>query len=414
MFNPATSPISEWIFLACIIIVPLTLFLTCKCHSTLWPKTKEYLEAHHGIGDLHAMWGIVLNDIGLAELTSHNKTLFKIGLYVLLTMSMVEFIIGLFTMFMGFWLVRLSVFALGMFLVFVSWAGVQGGRHARPSAHLIHFVYGNMTVSTFSWLYGMGAFLYPEIMREYVLTFGDTLFPDDIDQRIHILGVLLLVLFAIQMFGMGAGMIILSPRVVAHANLILVNILGFILSIIGSATLGPEANLFQFWYYVVLAVVPGVLIGLHSFWGTYAVRYKSIFALNIYKNMSFFCLAVLGLDAFCCFSLAGSDFNYISESASEKDIHLLTLSIYKASDKCPSYRVSCRVAVSRKKIFLGGGDAVVVGGGGSCNGGSCDGGSCDGGSCDGGRSSSCWLLLLMWWLTLVFPPPLFLLHIDCS
>jgi len=346
VFNSATSPIGEWIFVGILFIVPIIVLTTCKCHATLWPNTKKYFESHHGFGDLHAMWGIVLNDIGMAQLSTHSKQLYTIAVYIVLCMSTIEFMYGVFAMFMGFFLVRLSTFALGLFIVTVSWAGVQGARHGRPSARLIHYVYGNMAVSTFTWLYGMGAFLYPEIMREYVLTFGDSLFPDDIDQRIGVLGFLLMSLFCIQIVGMAGGMIILSPRVVAHANLILVNILSFILCIIGASTLGPTALKFDFWYYGGLAILPGPLCGLHSLWGTYAVRYKSIFALNVYKYMSFVCLCVLGLFAFTCFTLATTDFNYLTETATDSEINQLMLNIYKAEDKCPSFRLDCRTAVS--------------------------------------------------------------------
>jgi len=359
ILSPATSPVLEWILMVALIVVPLFFFLLFKCHPRLWKNTKLCLEAHHGIGDLHAMWGIVLNDIGLAELAPHPKCLFTFATYVMLLMCWIEFSIGMFTVFMGFWLVRLSVLALGMYLVMVAWAGLQSARYGRPSAKLIHFVYGNMAVSTFSWLFGMGAFLYPEIMRQYVLTFGDTLFPDDVDERIVILGRLLLTLFTVQIIGMCSGMIILSPRVVAHANLILVNILLFILSIIGAATLGPDAQEFGT-PYVILAVVPGVLVPLHTLWGTYSVRYKSVFALNIYKWLSFLCLAVLGLIGLASFSYANSQHDYIMNTATEIEINELVLAVYKAADKCPSYRLTCRNAVSIKRslsfcYFVGGG-----------------------------------------------------------
>lgn len=193
-------------------------FLVIKCHPTCWKSTKAKLETYHGIGDLHAMWGIVLNDIGLAELTSHSKFWVEKATYALMIAGTLEFCFSMFIIFIGFWLVRFSVLGLGLYLAIQSWAGLQGARYGRPSAKLIHFVYGNMAVSTFAWLYGMGAFLYPEIMREYVLTFGDTLFPDDIDLRIQVLGSMLLVLFTIQIIGMTAGMILLSPRVVAHGK----------------------------------------------------------------------------------------------------------------------------------------------------------------------------------------------------
>jgi hypothetical protein len=161
VFNSATSPIGEWIFLGILFVVPIIVLATCKCHATLWPNTKKYFESHHGFGDLHAMWGIVLNDIGMAQLSTHSKQLYTIAVYIVLCMSTIEFMYGVFAMFMGFFLVRLSTFALGLFIVTVSWAGVQGARHGRPSARLIHYVYGNMAVSSFTWLYGMGAFFVP-------------------------------------------------------------------------------------------------------------------------------------------------------------------------------------------------------------------------------------------------------------
>jgi hypothetical protein len=128
----------------------------------------------------------------------------------------------------------------------------------------------------------------------------------------------------------------------------LVNILSFILCVIGASTLGPTALKFDFWYYGGLAILPGPLCGLHSLWGTYAVRYKSIFALNVYKYMSFVCLCVLGLFAFSCFTLATTDFNYLTERATDSEINQLMLNIYKAEDKCPSFRLDCRTALAWK------------------------------------------------------------------
>ena len=104
------------------------------------------------------MWGIVLNDIGLAELSPLNKTMVQSAVYVVLLMGTIEFCMALFVVFIGFWLVRFSVIVLGAFLLHVAWAGVQGGRHGRPSARLIHYVYGNMAVACGTWLYGMAAF----------------------------------------------------------------------------------------------------------------------------------------------------------------------------------------------------------------------------------------------------------------
>ena len=184
-----------------------------------------------------------------------------------------------------------------------------------------------------------------EIMRDYVLTFGDTLFPDDIDIRIQVVGYMLLVLFTIQIIGMSAGMILLSPRVVAHANLIIVNIFLFILAIIGASTLGPRADKFN-WLYVVVAVVPGPMVALHTMWGTYAVRYKSVFALKIYKWMSFVNLVALGTIAFVSFTYANMQHEHIQNIATEEEINAMVLSVYKASDKCPSYRLTCRNALA--------------------------------------------------------------------
>ena len=262
-FNSSTSPVMEFVLMGCLFFIPLFTFLLCKCHKTLYSNTKNYLEHHHGLGDLSAMWGIVINDIGLAELTPHPKALYEIATYTILLTSTAEFCMGMFCIFMGFWLVRLSVFAGGFYIVTVSHAGIQGARHGRPSAKLIHYVYGNMAVSTFSWLFGMGAFYYPEIMRSYALTFGDSLFPDDIDQRIQILGTLLMFTFAMQLLGMIAGMVILSPRVVAHANLILVNILLFILSILGASTLGRQARKWN-WLYQFVAIAPGIMVSKYK------------------------------------------------------------------------------------------------------------------------------------------------------
>ena len=56
------------VFWCVIITIPVVIFITCRCHPTLWPRTKHFLEVHHGFGDLRAMWGIVLDDIGLAKL----------------------------------------------------------------------------------------------------------------------------------------------------------------------------------------------------------------------------------------------------------------------------------------------------------------------------------------------------------
>ena len=54
-FNVATDPIIEWIFLACCIVIPLTIFCLCKCHPSYWKSFTRYIYHHHGIGDLHAM-----------------------------------------------------------------------------------------------------------------------------------------------------------------------------------------------------------------------------------------------------------------------------------------------------------------------------------------------------------------------
>ena len=88
-------------------------------------------------------------------------------------------------------------------------------------------------------------------MREYVLTFGDSLFADDVDDRIQMFGRLLIALFTVQFFGMAAGMVLLTSRVVAHANLILVNIGSFVLSMVGAARLGPQAMKFDAWWWYV-------------------------------------------------------------------------------------------------------------------------------------------------------------------
>lgn len=358
-FNAATDPIVEWIFLACCIVIPLTVFCCCKCHPSLWSNFNHYLDKHHGIGDLHAMWGIVLNDIGLARLSSHPRTLQVIAINVCLLMSTLEFFLAVFTLMAGVWLVRLTVFMLGAYLLHISWAGIQGARGGRPSAHLIWFVYGNMAISTFFWLFGMGAFLYPEIMREFTLTFGDSLLPDDIDQRIAVLGCLLLTTFAVQCLGMIFGMVMLGHRVVAHANLILVNVLLFVLAVYGASYFGGQA-LKLGWLYAVLTITPGVMVPLHTMWGTYSVRYKSVFALNVYKWMSFINLGVLGVIAVISFGYANSEYVRLSglavdgsasseamaNAASDADIEALVLKIYKAMDKCPPFRGTCRNAIA--------------------------------------------------------------------
>ncbi len=194
------------------------------------------------------------------------------------------------------------------------------------------------------------AFLYPEVMREYTLTFGDTLFPDDIDARIQTLGALLLAMFAMQILGMVCGMVVLSPRVVAHANLILVNVLLFVLAVTGASVFGPQAVKYGP-FYALLAIVPGPMIALHTMWGTYSVRYKSVFALKMYKWMSFFCLAVLGTICFSAYTYANTEFQYLSgenadSRASDADIEALVVQVYKAADKCPPFRLTCRNAIA--------------------------------------------------------------------
>ena len=101
-------------------------FLAIKCHPTCWISTKAKLETFHGIGDLHAMWGIVLNDIGLAELTSHSKFWVEKATYALIIAGTLEFCFSMFIIFIGFWLVRFSVLGLGLYLAIQSWAGLQG------------------------------------------------------------------------------------------------------------------------------------------------------------------------------------------------------------------------------------------------------------------------------------------------
>ena len=251
------------------------------------------------------------------------------------------------------------VFMLGVYLMHIAWAGVQGSRIGRPSAYLIWFVYGNMAISTFFWLFGMGAFLYPEIMREFTLTFGDTLFSDDINERIATLGYLLLFTFGVQVFCMVFGMIVLGHRVVSHANLIIVNILLFVLSIYGTSYSGGRA-LKLGWFYAVLTILPGVMLPLHTLWGTYSVRYKSVFALNVYKWMSFFNLGVLVTIAVASFGYANTEYVRLSgnaidgsessdamaNAAPDAEIESLVLKIYKAVDKCPPFRGTCRNAIA--------------------------------------------------------------------
>jgi len=53
---------------------------------------------------------------------------------------------------------------------------------------------------------------------------------------------------------------------------------------------------------------------LHTIWGTYSVRYKSVFALNIYKWMSFILLGALGLTAFTSWTYANTQFAWMQNA----------------------------------------------------------------------------------------------------
>lgn len=356
MFNPATNPITEWIFLSLCLIIPFTIFCCCKCHPKLWSSFKNRLSHHHGFGDLHAMWGIVLNDIGLAQLSPVSPKMLVCGINTCFVMASVEFLLSIIALLMAVWLVRLTIFMLGAYLLHISWAGVQGARSGRPSAQLIYFVYGNMAISSFFWLFGLGAFLYPEILREFTLSFGNTLLPDDIDLRISFLGYILLFTFAVQLFGMISGMILLGHRVVAHANLILVNAYLFVLAIYGASYSGRR-SIDLGWFYAVLVITPGVMLPLHTIWGTYSVRYKSVPALNIYRWMSFLNFGTLIFISIASFTYAMTEYARLSGNladtsdtagmiATDEEIESLVLKIYKAPDKCPPFRGTCRNAVA--------------------------------------------------------------------
>jgi hypothetical protein len=88
------------------------------------------------------------------------------------------------------------------------------------------------------------------------------------------------------------------------------------------------------------------MVALHTMWGTYAVRYKSVFALQIYKWMSFVNLGALGTISFVSFTYANMQHDHIQNIATEDEIHAMVLSVYKAADKCPSYRLTCRNALA--------------------------------------------------------------------
>ena len=53
---------------------------------------------------------------------------------------------------------------------------------------------------------------------------------------------------------------------------------------------------------------------MHTIWGTYSVRYKSVFALNIYKWMSFILLGALGLTAFTSWTYANTQFAWMQNA----------------------------------------------------------------------------------------------------
>ena len=78
-----------------------------------------------------------------------------------------------------------TVFMLGVYLMHIAWAGVQGSRIGRPSAYLI-------CLCTETWLFQRflaiwnGADFFTLKSCGIHTTFGDTLFSDDINERIAI------------------------------------------------------------------------------------------------------------------------------------------------------------------------------------------------------------------------------------
>ena len=278
-FKPVSSLWGEWIMFGCIFFIPLFTYTVCKCSPRCRHGFWHWFDGLVGVREFIKMWGIVTNDFGLAEHSQH--PLRVPALRAIRVVAVLLLLLGIWFVVMGVWLLKASMIAIGIVLLVKATWGWKGARHGRPGISTISFTYGAKFLGIPVFVFGIACFTTPAIVEDYVGSMGLPFLPQDPGSRAQVLGVAFIGTFIILLGAIMSGMIVLTMRVVIHANVILHNTFLFFASILAVA-LGVTYAAGLDVVVLVGAIFPGGLVLISVIVGFWAILHRSRKSLTIH------------------------------------------------------------------------------------------------------------------------------------